>query len=69
MTARRTYIVPDDNAGLRLDVLLGTIGAFPSRSSAVRSLESGGVLVNGEAVSKRYEVEEGTVYSMSPMRR
>lgn len=59
MTARRTYIVPDDNAGLRLDVLLGTIGAFPSRSSAVRSLESGGVLVNGEAVSKRYEVEEG----------
>lgn len=59
MQCERTYIVGDDEDGIRLDVLMGTVGGFPSRSSAVRAIETGLVLVDGEQRSKRYIVSEG----------
>jgi len=53
------HIVGEDEDASRLDVLLGDIGAYPSRSSAVRAIESGSVTVDGEVRTKRFIVSEG----------
>lgn len=59
MQSERTYIVGDDEDGIRLDVLMGIVGGFPSRSSAVRAIETGSVLVDGKPQTKRFIVSEG----------
>ena len=48
MNDRFTHNVRADEAGMRLDVLLGQLDVLPSRSAAQRLLAGGYVLVNGE---------------------
>lgn len=58
--ARRIeHFVVADEAGQRLDVLLGTLQGLASRSAAQRLLADGSVLVDGAAVSKRHIVKTG----------
>ncbi|HET6351879.1 MAG TPA: RluA family pseudouridine synthase [Coriobacteriia bacterium] len=53
------HVVSEDEAGTRLDALLGSLGFLPSRSAAVRLIDEGHVLVDGAPVQKRYSVREG----------
>ncbi len=59
MRADIVHMVTSDESGLRLDVLLGTLRVFPSRSSAVKAVERGDVLVNGVSSSKKLQLKEG----------
>ncbi|MBN1192930.1 MAG: RluA family pseudouridine synthase, partial [Coriobacteriia bacterium] len=54
-----THNVRADEAGLRLDVLLGQLEVLPSRAAAQRLLAGGYVRVNGEIVSKRHTTRAG----------
>lgn len=58
---RRRHCVGDDEDGMRLDILLAELDAFPSRSAAVKAIEAGEVLLDGEAVPKKTPVSEGSV--------
>lgn len=53
------HVVAADEAGLRLDVLLGGIGLVVSRSAATRLIEDGLVLVNGDTAPKKHLVKAG----------
>ena len=59
MTQRHTHNVRSDEAGQRLDVLLGQMDLVPSRAAAQRLIEGGYVLLNGEPASKRHIVRAG----------
>lgn len=53
-------VVPESQAGERLDTVLGAHAGAPSRSACVRLIESGAVDVNGETcLSKKYAVSAG----------
>ena len=55
------YDVSADEQGMRLDVLVAGLGieALASRSAAVRLIESGRILVNGQPAAKKRIVLEG----------
>lgn len=53
------HVVTGEEAGQRIDVLLGGLEYLASRSSASRLVEDGHVLVNGAPVAKRYAVAAG----------
>ncbi|MDO8880687.1 MAG: RluA family pseudouridine synthase [Coriobacteriia bacterium] len=66
MSERHTHNVRGDEAGARLDVLLGQLDILPSRSAAQRLLEGGYVRVNGEIASKRHIVRAGERIDVYP---
>ena len=59
MTVSRCYVATEDDAGKRLDVLLGERGLYPSRSAAANAIAAGKVLVSGESAAKRHIVKTG----------
>ena len=59
MGASKLYMTTADDAGMRLDALLGQRGAYASRSAAAKAIEEGRVLLAGKAVSKKQTVEAG----------
>lgn len=71
MAASRCYVATAEDAGTRLDALMGERGMYASRSAAAKAIEAGRVLVDGQPASKKqsvrtgqaivYEVDEETV--------
>ena len=61
MTVRHSYLVEEDDDGLRIDLLLADLNAYPSRSAAARAIAEGCVLRNGEPVEKKTKVAQGDV--------
>ncbi len=71
MAASRCYVASAEDAGTRLDALMGERGMYASRSAAAKAIEAGRVLVDGQPASKKqsvrpgqaivYEVDEETV--------
>ena len=59
MTERHTHNVRAEEAGQRLDVLLGQTDLVPSRSAAQRLIADGHVRVGGEIASKHHIVRAG----------
>ena len=59
MTEVVRHNVRGEEAGMRLDQLLGTLEALPSRSAAQKLINDGSVRVNGEIASKRHSVRAG----------
>lgn len=55
----RCHVAGAADEGLRLDVVLGQIGAYASRSAAARAIEDGRVQLNGSIPSKRASVHSG----------
>jgi 23S rRNA pseudouridine1911/1915/1917 synthase len=53
------HVVVADEAGLRLDVLLGSMEFLASRSAAARLIEDGLVFVDGETAPKKHIVRVG----------
>jgi 23S rRNA pseudouridine1911/1915/1917 synthase len=53
------HMVTAEEAGQRIDALLGTLGFLASRSAASRLIETGHVLVDGEVVAKKHSVRAG----------
>ena len=66
MTGRFTHNVRGDEAGMRLDVLLGQLEAIVSRSAAQKLLAGGYVRVNGEIAGKRHIVRAGERIDVYP---
>ncbi|HET6498513.1 MAG TPA: RluA family pseudouridine synthase [Coriobacteriia bacterium] len=58
------FTVRGEDAGQRLDTLLGQAEQLVSRSAAARLIDAGLVLVNGGLVSKRHVVRAGEVVSV-----
>lgn len=56
---QHSFVVEAEQSGVRIDKLICDIIPELSRSSAAAVAESGGVCVNGIAVSKKYKVKEG----------
>lgn len=59
MSERFTHNVRGDEAGLRLDVLLGHLDVLPSRAAAQKLLSGGFVRVNGDIAAKRHIARAG----------
>ncbi len=59
MSERFTHNVRGEEAGMRLDVLLGQLDVLPSRSAAARLVSDGHVRVNGEIAAKRHITRAG----------
>lgn len=59
MTEPLLHTVSSQEAGTRLDALVGSFDQVVSRSAAMRLIESGCVTVEGEEVPKKYKVAEG----------
>ncbi|MBK5210727.1 MAG: RluA family pseudouridine synthase [Coriobacteriia bacterium] len=55
------HIVEQDQEGMRLDALVGSLDAVVSRSSAERLIEDGYVTVDGDVLPKKYRVVQGEV--------
>jgi len=55
------HVVAPDEAGLRLDVLLGSLQFLASRSAAAKLIDDGLVLVDGENAPKKHTVRAGEV--------
>jgi len=53
------HVVTAEEAGSRLDVLVGGLAQIPSRSAAARLIDDGHVTVSGECVPKNHIVSEG----------
>jgi 23S rRNA pseudouridine1911/1915/1917 synthase len=53
------HVVAPDEAGMRLDVLLGSLEFLASRSAAARLIDDGLVLVDGETAPKKHMVRVG----------
>ncbi|MRS12488.1 MAG: RluA family pseudouridine synthase [Actinobacteria bacterium] len=66
MNERFTHNVRANEAGMRLDVLLGQIGPLPSRAAAQKLFAGGYVLVNGEVASKRHIARAGERVDVFP---
>ena len=58
------FTVRGEDAGQRLDTLLGQTEQLVSRSAAARLIDAGLVLVNGELVTKRHVVRAGELVSV-----
>ncbi len=56
---RHEHTVRADEAGVRIDTLLGGLDFMVSRSAAARLIDTGFVKVNGMAVTKRHAVRAG----------
>jgi 23S rRNA pseudouridine1911/1915/1917 synthase len=56
---RHVHNVRADEAGTRLDLLIGQLDIVPSRSAAQRLIAGGNVRVNGEIATKRHIVRPG----------
>ncbi len=61
-----THNVRGEEAGMRLDVLLGQLEELPSRSAAQRLLEGGYVRVNGDIAQKRHITRAGERIEVFP---
>jgi 23S rRNA pseudouridine1911/1915/1917 synthase len=61
---RFEFTVRGENAGQRLDTLLGHADEVASRSAAARLIEAGFVLVNGELATKRHVAHAGELISV-----
>lgn len=59
MSERHTHTVRGEEAGSRLDKLLGELGFMVSRSAAQKLVETGYVLVNGHVASKHHIARAG----------
>ncbi len=53
------HVVAPDEAGMRLDMLLGTMEFIASRSAATRLIDDGLVLVDGSEAPKKHIVKPG----------
>jgi 23S rRNA pseudouridine1911/1915/1917 synthase len=53
------HVVTPDEAGQRLDALLGATEFMPSRSAASRLIEGGNVRVDGQVVAKKHTTRAG----------
>lgn len=53
--------IDETHAGLRLDAFLADARAYHSRSAAVKAIESGLVVVNGEVKAKNYSLRQGDI--------
>jgi len=53
------HVVAPDEAGMRLDMLLGTLEFIASRSAATRLIDDGLVLVDGSEAPKKHIVKPG----------
>lgn len=53
------HVVGADEAGERLDTLLGKVGPLPSRSAVARLIDAGRVQVDGRTAVKRHIVSAG----------
>jgi 23S rRNA pseudouridine1911/1915/1917 synthase len=53
------HVVAPDEAGMRLDVLLGSMQFIASRSAAAKLIDDGLVLVEGESAPKKHIVKAG----------
>ena len=58
---RHRHFVDEDEDGMRIDMLLGELDAFPSRSAAVKAIDAGEVTLDGKTVPKKTIVSEGSV--------
>lgn len=61
MASQFSLRVSEDEAGMRLDSYLAEVAAYPSRSSAVKQIESEKVLINGLPAAKKTVVSEGDI--------
>ena len=61
MNERHKHVVSADEQGMRLDALVAELGieGIASRSAAVRLIESGHIVVNGQATAKKRIVVAG----------
>lgn len=59
MSDTHEHVVTAEEAGQRLDKLLGDLAFMPSRSMAARLIEKGCVQVDGEPAIKKHTVREG----------
>ncbi|KAF0207522.1 MAG: RluA family pseudouridine synthase [Actinomycetota bacterium] len=59
MSSNHTHTVRGDEAGTRLDRLLGDLEFMVSRSAAQRLIEAGYVLVNGQVPNKNHTTRAG----------
>lgn len=59
MGASRLYMTTAEDAGMRLDALLGQRGLYASRSAAAKAIAEGRVLVAGQAASKKQAIVAG----------
>lgn len=59
MTSRHTHTVRGEEAGARLDRLLGDLDFMVSRSAAQRLIDAGYVLVNGQVPNKNHTARAG----------
>ena len=59
MTRLLSHTVTAAEADQRIDVLLASLGAFPSRSAAAKAAEQGSVYVNGQPVAKKRVLASG----------
>lgn len=66
ITERFTHNVRGDEAGMRLDVLLGQLDVLPSRAAAQRLISGGYVRVNGEIAAKRHITRAGERIEVFP---
>ena len=66
MNERYSHNVRADEAGMRLDVLLGQLDILPSRAAAQRLLAGGYVRVNGEIANKRHTTRAGERIDVYP---
>lgn len=61
MTRTLSYLAEPEDIGTRIDLLCTQQKLYPSRSVAVRHIEEGKVLVNGEKVAKKHLIAPGDV--------
>ncbi|MBQ6453665.1 MAG: RluA family pseudouridine synthase [Coriobacteriales bacterium] len=61
MNEKHIHIVDDEEAGLRLDYVLGSLPALRSRSAASKLIDQGMVTVDGLNVSKKHLLSGGEV--------
>jgi len=66
MNERFTHNVRAEEAGVRLDILLGQLEELPSRAAAQRLLSGGYVRINGEIAAKRHITRAGERIEVFP---
>lgn len=61
MTRQISHVTTSDEAGLRLDAVLGNLPDVGSRSQGAKACDEGRVIINGEQAPKRQVVKAGDV--------